>query len=726
MEPTSPRRLLRGMLLALLGLACAGWVHADPPSRVARLAFTSGSTTFSPGGESDWAPATVNRPLVTGDRLWSDAASRAELQLGGVQIRLGAFTSISLLNVDDRMAQLQLAQGSLNVRVWRLAPGESVEVDTPNLAFLIRRPGNYRIDVDADGQSTAVAVSAGEAEVFGDGSAFVIGQGRSFRFWGTGLRDYESVAIAVQDDFDRWAHGRDLRWEDSVSARYVSRELIGYQDLDAYGSWRTVAGYGNVWTPRRVAANWAPYRDGHWAWIEPWGWTWVDTAPWGFAPSHYGRWARLDRAWCWVPGPRSAVPVYAPALVVFIGGGHFRGHGPAHVGWFPLGPGDVYRPSYAASRGYFTRVNTSNTVVNVTNITNVYNNVNVTHLAYVNQQVPGAVIAVPATTFTQSRPVGRDAMRVTREMVAAAAVVATAPVAPVRASLLGAGSGAGFAASVRPPESAEGRRVLSRHEPAPAAAPFASRQGALAANAGKPLDPAALAPVPAPALAAAPAVKVVTAPTAVIALPPQSRHFPVAGEGRSPGDAGTPVAPAQVQRAAAQPSTAAPTLAARPPAAVARQAEPSPPVQPVPPTRLPAARPIESVRPEAARPLPSAEAVQRNAARRAADEERHVTAPPAAIRPTEPLRPLLAPATQPAPPPARAVEARQPPPPRPPLPPPAAGRQAEPAAAAPLAPATSAAPAAASPHRDARGDGAAKGKRGEERRGGEDGSDRRR
>ena len=126
--------------------------------------------------------------------------------------------------------------------------------------------------------------------------------------------------------------------------------MVGYQDLDGNGNWRVDANYGNVWFPNRVAAGWAPYRDGHWAWIDPWGWTWVDDAPWGFAVSHYGRWANLGNRWAWVPGPSRSTAYYAPALVVFVGGDNFRltlsSGSVGGVAWFPLAPREVYRPAY--------------------------------------------------------------------------------------------------------------------------------------------------------------------------------------------------------------------------------------------------------------------------------------------------------------------------------------------------------------------------------------------
>jgi hypothetical protein len=143
-------------------LAISGWASADPPSRVARLAYITGAVSFSPAGENDWVQATINRPLTTGDRLWADAGARTEIQVGGAMIRMNAGTSVSILNLDDRIAQLQLTQGTLNVRVRRLEPDQVFEVDTPNLAFTLRQPGEYRIEVDPEGNATTIVVRKGQ------------------------------------------------------------------------------------------------------------------------------------------------------------------------------------------------------------------------------------------------------------------------------------------------------------------------------------------------------------------------------------------------------------------------------------------------------------------------------------------------------------------------------------------------------------------------------------
>ena len=551
-------RLLTAVFAGAAMLLLSGAGMADPPARVARLSFFSGPVSFSPAGEDEWVLATPNRPLITGDRLWADAGGRAELQAGSIALRLGASTNVNVLNLDDRTTQLELTQGSLYVRVLRIDRGDMVEIDTPNLAFTINSVGRYRIDVDADGNVTTLAVSAGQGEAYGEGAAYRIGAGDRYSFSGTGLRDYEYSDIGAPDEFDRWAADRDRRYDTSVSARYVSRDVIGYQDLDQYGSWSVVADYGNVWYPRSTPSGWAPYRTGHWAWIDPWGWTWIDEAPWGFAPYHYGRWAYVGSRWGWIPGPVNVRPVYAPALVAFIGGGDLRlslsvGGAASGVAWFPLGPGEVYQPAYRVSRDYFTNVNVSNTRVTNVNITNVYNsyttNTTVTNVSYRNREAPGAVTAVPATAFVQSQPVARAAVQVPREVITQQPVSAVARVAPTRASIVAAAA-VGAAASGRPPARVMQREVVARTKPPAPPPAFAARQAALAANPGRPAEPAATAQQQPAAAGAAPArnVKVVTPTQAAAAAPKEENRR---GRGQLERRAGAPGAPQGAPAAAA-------------------------------------------------------------------------------------------------------------------------------------------------------------------------------
>jgi hypothetical protein len=428
--------------------------------------------------------------------LWTDNGARAELNLGSAALRLNQHTNLSFINLDDRTAQIQISLGSLSVRVRRLAEDEVMEVDTPQAAFSLLRPGEYRIDVNEQGDTTIATVRGGEAEATGGGQAFTIHPRDQVRITG-GVADGAQVAFdrrdaPPSDPFDNWCMDRDRREDRSASAKYVSRDMPGYADLDDHGSWRQTPEYGAVWVPAGVPGDWAPYHYGHWAWIAPWGWTWVDDAPWGYAPFHYGRWVFVGGGWGWVPGPVAVRPVYAPAMVAWVGGARFgvalSVGGPA-VGWFPLGFGEVWVPAYHASPAYFSRVNVSNTVVTNVTVTNVYNTTvvnrtTVTNVRYVNQSVPGAVTAVPHEALVSGRPVAQASVRVSASAMSAAEVQHVAPVAPQRAAVLGGRA----ATSVAPPAVSMNRTVVTKVAPPAAPVPFARQQAALQANPGRPLD----------------------------------------------------------------------------------------------------------------------------------------------------------------------------------------------------------------------------------------------
>src|SRR5579872_1628837 len=437
----------------------------DPPGRVARLNYIQGSISFQPGGESDWVQANPNRPLTTGDNLWADRDSRGELHIGSSSIRIASETGITFLNLDDRTVQIQLAQGSMSVTVRRMEGGDDFEIDTPNLAFTLQRPGEYRVDVDPNGNATAITVRSGEGEATGAGNEYHMDSGDRANFTGTDSLTYDGERAGRMDDFDEWSRSRDEREERSQSSRYVSRDVIGYEDLDDNGEWRNVPDYGEVWYPTHVAAGWAPYRYGHWAWIAPWGWTWVEDEPWGFAPFHYGRWAEVGGGWCWVPGPVVVRPVYAPALVVFVGGPRFGATlsfgGGGGVGWFPLGPREVYVPPYRTSERYVQRVNVTNTTVNVVNVTNVYNNVNVNNVTYMHQKNVQAVTVVSHDTFVNARPVAAANVRVNQQQMREVQVQRNFTMAPVQKSVVGAAP----VASARPPAAVMQRQIVAKETP---------------------------------------------------------------------------------------------------------------------------------------------------------------------------------------------------------------------------------------------------------------------
>ncbi|ULU26871.1 DUF6600 domain-containing protein [Dyella terrae] len=424
-SPRARRWMAAALLTCVSGLSLAqtqtppddGNTAGDPPARIARLSYREGDVSLLPSGEQNWGDASLNRPLTTGDRLASGDNGRAELQLDSGTLRIADDSNVGFLTLNDQLTQLELTQGTANLTVNNLGDGQGYEIDTPTVALVINQPGTYRVDISEDGKSTRVTDFDGRATVYGEGGAQrMVAAGRSYEFADSSLNEVSINDIQGGDDFDAWCNSRNQRYAAAPSdQQYVSPDVVGAQDLDQYGNWQSDPDYGQVWYPTNVAADWSPYSDGYWSYVGPWGWTWVDAAPWGFAPYHYGRWAHVRERWCWVPGPIGVRPVYAPALVAFVGGAGFSVSVSAGrpVGWFPLGPGEVYNPWYRVSRGYYTNVNVTNIYVRnnrtvvINNINNNYNYFRGGHdmpnERYMNRDVPHAFRAMSAQDFVAAR-----------------------------------------------------------------------------------------------------------------------------------------------------------------------------------------------------------------------------------------------------------------------------------------------------------------------------------
>ncbi|MGB8889970.1 MAG: DUF6600 domain-containing protein [Candidatus Korobacteraceae bacterium] len=480
-----------------------GQQQQDPPGRVARVEYMSGQVSMQPGGVNDWVAADMNRPLTTADRVWTDKDSRAELNVGDGFLRMNSETSLTLTNVSDSTVQMELDQGTLSLTVRHLERGEVYEVDTPNFAFTVMKTGVYRFDVYPNQDESWVTVRSGYGEATGKGPAVRVNSGMQIRFRADNSLQHTAYAAPARDGFEDWAQVRDKRLDDSVSARYVSPGVIGYQDLDAYGSWVQAPTYGAVWVPTSVPAGWAPYRFGHWAWIAPWGWTWVDDAPWGFAPFHYGRWVSYGGGWGWAPGPYGGYwnPYYAPALVGWIGGPGFGigfGFGGGWgfgigvgFGWYPLGWGQPFYPRYCGwgyggwyrgggyvSSAYFRNVNITNTRINnINNVTNNYYHNNLGTVRNTDAVMRNGVTSASRSAFTSGAAVNKVGGAVPASAIGKGQLMSTANINPTMSSVLG---GQTPRTTGVPSSSAASRSVVTNARPPAGPARFGAAETASA------------------------------------------------------------------------------------------------------------------------------------------------------------------------------------------------------------------------------------------------------
>jgi hypothetical protein len=348
------RRILLPSLL-LAGIIAAAPSRAAPLwPLVGRIAAARGAVALRPPGGA-WQGAEVNAPVAGGAALRTTAPGRAKLRIGADSVALAPDSELDLGQLDAAKGlHLLLQRGRIGVVLSMADPTHTIEIDTPQGEVWLQTAGDYDI---AAGDATTpgrIAVVAGRARLIGKGVDTTVASGAASTLGAGGAASTPLAGMAA-DDFVAWWRPATDAATAAAALAHVSADMTGHAALDGNGTWQTVSGCGAVWFPRTVPSGWAPYRFGHWRWMPPWGWTWIDDATWGFAPSHFGRWARFpapdggDR-WGWVPGTRVAHPAFMPAVVAFLGTAgvgisYPDANGPA-VGWFPLAPGEVYWPRY--------------------------------------------------------------------------------------------------------------------------------------------------------------------------------------------------------------------------------------------------------------------------------------------------------------------------------------------------------------------------------------------
>ena len=648
MKTTAIAAALGAILLLAPPLAAQSF--ADPPGRVGRLSYIDGTVSLHAPDQDQWSEAVVNYPVTTGDGFWTQPQSRAEIQVGAVELRLDQSTEADIVRLDDAATVLRVDQGTIEVHVIAM-PAGGVAVLTPLGQVDLLTTGSYHVEAGEPGPDNAppnqmiVSVLQGRARVAGQRSSLTVEAGES----AVGASNPPSFQLvqATATPFDDWALARERREAQPVAtAWYVPPTMTGYQDLDQYGQWTTDPTYGTVWYPASLPTGWAPYRYGHWVWVQPWGWTWVDDAPWGFAPFHYGRWAFVRGRWAWCPGDYHARPVYAPALVAFVGGGGFGITVAAGepVGWVPLAPGERFHPWYHTGTAYVQRVNYVRYSTHVTNNIVINNNYGKAQTSQFRNARAATVVSAHA--FASAAPVQHAEVRVDPKHLNQAHTVATLTHVQPTVEARGA---------IAHPEAASTTAVARPEKRAPAPPATASREPALrgptapeATHATPPkpethaTTPAAHPPAPTPEGRPA------TPPTPETHVATPAPHPPTPKpEARSAAPAPHPPT--------TTPETHAATSAPHPPTATPEARPPSPP-----PTRqaavTPRVTPPPIPHPFAATPRPAAHPLPPAKVQRPVQNTRITPTPqgwqrapakPVAARPEQPPHP--APAPRPAP-----------------------------------------------------------------------------
>lgn len=323
------KNLLSSLLLLAVALP-AGAATDQDTYRDGRVRYLEPGVVLQRATETGAEEAQVNVPFLPGDRVWTDAAGRAEFQFGdGSLLRLDVRSKLDFIALEPGSevdtCVLRLWSGSLELRSADAWSPSAYQVETPGGLVYLDQRGTYRVDVDLG--ETRLLVLEGEAVLEGQDRRVRVEAGEaSDVLRGEPPARPQRFDRYDKDDFALWNEDRDAQvaWAGEGS-RYLPEDLAPYaSELDAHGSWYYEAEVGYVWRPY-VGPEWRPYFGGHWIWTA-YGWTWIPNDPWGWAPFHYGRWGYSGAVgWYWIPGS-----VWGPAWVSWA-------VGPSYVGWCPLG-----------------------------------------------------------------------------------------------------------------------------------------------------------------------------------------------------------------------------------------------------------------------------------------------------------------------------------------------------------------------------------------------------
>ncbi len=416
---------------------------------VARVSLIHGNVSTQRGDSGDWSAAALNQPVMGGDKISTGEGARTELQLDFANVlRLGSNSKANIATLTQKNIQIQLSEGLATYSVSKDSEAEP-EIDTPNVSVHpAHHDGVFRVEVRPDGD-TIVIVRQGEAQIATPQGSTVVRSGEMATIRGNAdSAQYRISSAPDRDDWDRWNSDRDHIIRDASSWRHTNRYYTGAQDLDAYGQWRHVDDYGDVWYPNE-SSDWAPYRSGNWVYEPYYGWTWVGYEPWGWAPYHYGRWLYAGGGWGWWPGPVYGLyrPFWAPAYVSFWGWGGGFGFGFGFggwggFGWLPLGPCDWFHPWWGGYRGRFGVLNARfNNFNRYGGIGPLHNGLRYSNVAnFHNNHIGRAMSTVNAAHFGAGRV---SAMAASRTQLGGARMMAgNLPVVPTHASLSASGRAA--------------------------------------------------------------------------------------------------------------------------------------------------------------------------------------------------------------------------------------------------------------------------------------------
>ena len=281
---------------------------ADSQARVVRLSEVQGEVKVDRNLGQGYEKAFLNLPITQGTKLETKSDGRAEVEFeDGSTLRITPdtvieFPQLSLRDSGAKVSAVHLQEGTAYLN-FAGAKDDEFTLTFAHEKLSLTHPVHLRIEM-AD-VTAALAVFKGDVQVQGESGTVAVGKGHTASFDLTD-GDHSTLARGLEPDpFDAWDKQQDRYHQQYASNSYSSYSPYAYgtTDLNYYGSFFNVPGYGMMWQPYFAGAGWDSFMNGAWAFGPGSGYGWVSGYPWGWTPYHYGSWAYLPgTGWAWQPG----------------------------------------------------------------------------------------------------------------------------------------------------------------------------------------------------------------------------------------------------------------------------------------------------------------------------------------------------------------------------------------------------------------------------------------
>lgn len=317
MPTPSPSKLNFAVLAVAVCVLGALPALGESQARIVRLSDVQGSVQIDKNLGAGYESAFVNLPITQGTQVRTGERGRAEVEFeDGSSLRLTPnttveFSKLALSDSGKRLSSIHLVEGMAYVN-WMGKDELAVDFSREKLA--VDHAAHFRLDASA--QTANLAVFKGDVDVEGPNGKLSVEKKKNASF-DVADNDKSNLTNKIQEEpLDSWDKEAGSYHDQYAKNNSNSPYGYGLADLNYYGAYSNVPGYGMMWQPYFTGAGWDPFMDGAWGFYPGYGYMFASAYPWGWLPYRYGTWAFVPGfGWGWQPGMWNTfvtVPRYIP------------------------------------------------------------------------------------------------------------------------------------------------------------------------------------------------------------------------------------------------------------------------------------------------------------------------------------------------------------------------------------------------------------------------------